>query len=65
LYDANVAPSDISKIMSTMRDTDNGTFLPKTLFNISEKGRTLLDIADGIIVESMTDAEKTIHYLNK
>jgi hypothetical protein len=60
-----VAPSDISKIMSTMRDTDNGTFLPKALFNISEKGRTLLDIADGIIVESMTDAEKTIHYLNK
>ena len=37
LMDQNVAPSKISKIVSTLRDDDMGTFLPKTIFYINEK----------------------------
>ncbi len=39
LYDANVPPCTISKIMSTLCEDDKGTFLPKTIFNITEKAR--------------------------
>ena len=62
LMDQNVAPSKISKIVSTLKDDDMGTFLPKTIFNINEKCRSLIDIANGIL-PSCTDAEKTLHYL--
>jgi len=62
LMDQNVAPSQISKIVSTLKDDDMGTFLPKTIFNINEKCRSLIDIANGIL-PSCTDAEKTLHYL--
>ena len=62
LMDQNVAPSKISKIMSTLKDNDMGTFLPKTIFYIYEKCRSLIDIANGILL-SCTDAEKTLHYL--
>jgi len=58
----NVAPSKISKIASTLKDDDMGTFLPKTIFNINEKCRSLIDTANGIM-PSCTDAEKTLHYL--
>jgi len=47
LMDQNVAPSKISKIVSTLKDDDMGTFLPKTIFNINEKCRSLIDIANG------------------
>ncbi len=43
LYDANLQPAQISKIMSTMSEGKFGTLLPKTVFNIVEKGRTILD----------------------
>ncbi len=39
LYDANVPPSTISKIMSTLHEDDKGTLLPKTIFNITKKTR--------------------------
>ncbi len=45
LYDVNVPPSKISTILDTIRDDDRGTFLPKTLFNINEKCRNLIDLA--------------------
>ncbi len=64
LYNANVPPGTISKIMVSMHEGQIGTLLPKTIFNISERGRTLLDMADSILKET-TDAEKTINYLNK
>ena len=64
LMDQNVAPSKISKIVSTLKDDDMGTFLPKTIFNINEKCRSLIDIANGIL-PSCTDAEKTLHYLKQ
>jgi hypothetical protein len=37
LYDANVPPSTISKIMSTLCEDEKGAFLSKTIFNITEK----------------------------
>ena len=51
--------------MSTMSEGKFGTLLPKTIFNIVEKGRTILDIADGILDEALTDADRTIMYLDK
>ena len=50
LCDANVPPSKISKI------------IPKTVFNINEKCRRLIDLANGILPTS-TDAEKTLKLL--
>ncbi len=37
LYDTNVPLSTISIIMSTLHEDDKGTFLHKTIFNITEK----------------------------
>jgi hypothetical protein len=45
--------------MSTLREDDKGTFLPKTIFNITEKSKSLLNMANGIL-QSMNKAEKVI-----
>jgi hypothetical protein len=39
LCDANVPPSKITKIISSIREDDKGTLLPKTICNINEKCR--------------------------
>ena len=62
--DQNIAPSKISKIVSTLKDDDMGTFLPKTIFTINEKCRLLIDIANGIL-PTCSDAEKTLLYLKQ
>jgi hypothetical protein len=62
LYDANVPPSTISKIMSTHSEDDKGTFLPKTIFSITEKNKSLLNMANGIL-QPMIEAEKVIQIL--
>jgi hypothetical protein len=62
LCDANVPPSKISKIMNSIREDDKGTLLPKTIFNINEKCRRLIDLANGIL-PTCTDAEKTLKLL--
>ncbi len=62
LYDVNVPPSKISTILDTVRDDDRGTFLPKTLFNLNEKCRNLIDVANRIL-PTCNDAEKTLKYL--
>jgi hypothetical protein len=59
LYDVNVSPSTISKVFTTLRDDDVGTFLLKTLFNINEKCRSLIDVANGTL-PTCSDAEKTL-----
>ncbi len=59
LYNLNVLPSTIAKVFTTLRDDDVGTFLPKTLFNINEKCRSLIDLANGILL-TCSDAEKTL-----
>jgi predicted transcriptional regulator len=62
LYDVNVAPSTISKILSTLMDQDVGTLVPKTIFNITQKTRNLLDVANEIL-PTCSDAEKTLKLL--
>jgi hypothetical protein len=62
LCDANVPPSKISKIMTSIRVDDEGTLLPKTIFNINEKCRQLIDLANGIL-PTCSDAEKTLKLL--
>ena len=59
LYNVNVPPSTIAKVLTTLRDDDVGTFLPKTLFNINEKCQSLIDVANGIL-PTCSDAEKTL-----
>ncbi len=63
LYDMNVPPSKISTILDTVRDDNRGNFLPKTIFNLNEKCRNLIDIANGIL-PTCSDAEKTLKYLH-
>jgi hypothetical protein len=48
--------------MNTVREEDKGTLLPKTIFNINEKCRRLIDLANGIL-PTCTDAEKTLKLL--
>ncbi len=62
LYDANVPPSTLTKIIFTLHEDDKGTFLPKTIFNITEKSKSLQNIVNGIL-QSMTKAEKVIQIL--
>ncbi len=62
LYDHNVPPSVIADVIKERNGSDSGTFLPKTIFNINEKCRNLIDVAKGI-QPSWTDAEKIIRLL--
>jgi hypothetical protein len=59
LYDVNVPPSKISTLLDTVRDDNRGTFIPKTLFNLNKKCRSLIDVANGIL-PICSDAEKTL-----
>ena len=63
LCDANVLPSKISKIMNAVREDDKGTLLPITIFNINEKCRRLIDLANDIL-PTCTNAEKTLRLLD-
>jgi hypothetical protein len=47
-----------------LRDWSSDVCSSDLVFNITEKGRTLLGMADGIL-EHTTDAEKLIMYLDK
>jgi hypothetical protein len=62
LYDHRVGPSIIASIIEEKHGTENGTFLPKTIFNINEKSQNLIHNAQGIKA-SWTDAEKLIRIL--
>jgi hypothetical protein len=55
----DVPPSTIAKMLTTIRDDDVGTFLPKTVFNNNEKCRSLIDVANGLL-PLCSDAEKTL-----
>jgi hypothetical protein len=61
LYDLNVPPSTIAKVLTNIQDNDVGTFLPKTVFNINEKCRSLIDVANRIL-PTCSDAEKLSSY---
>ncbi len=62
LCDANVPPLKISKIMNAIREDDKGTLIPKTIFNINEKCRQLIDLTNGIL-STCTGAEKFLKLL--
>ncbi len=59
MYDHNAPPSVIADVTKEMNGSDSGTLLPKTIFNINEKCRNLINIAQGF-KPSWTDAEKII-----
>lgn len=62
LYDYNVPPSTISRVLSSLSDEDKGSFNPRFLFNFNEKSRNLIDVANGIL-PTCSDAEKTLKKL--
>ena len=59
LYDHNVPISVIVDVIKERNRSDSGTFLPKTIFNINERCRNLINIVQGI-KPSWTNAEKNI-----
>ena len=42
LYDVNVPPSTIAQILTILCNDNIGTFLPKTVFNINKKCKSLI-----------------------
>ena len=62
LYNVNVPPMTISKVLSTLKDYDVGSILPKTIFNYTEKERNAIDLAHEIL-PTCSDAEKTLKLL--
>ena len=63
LYKHNVPPSAISEVLKDIKGGDDGTYLPKTLFNEHEKSLDLLNLAEGILKDD-SDAEKLIKLLD-
>ena len=56
-------PSAISEVLKDIKGGDDGTYLPKTLFNENEKSLELLNLAEGILKDD-SDAEKLIKLLD-
>ena len=56
-------PSAISELLKDIKGDDNGTYLPKTLFNANERSLDLLNLAEGILKDD-SDAEKLIKLLD-
>ncbi len=56
-------PSTISKVLKDIEGGDDGTYLPKTLFNVHEKSLDLFNLAEGILKDD-SDAEKLIKLLD-
>ena len=59
LYDANVSSTQIVNIMDQLKGPNNGTFLPKRIYDMSQKVEDLRDLANGLLPEC-NDAQKTI-----
>ena len=56
-------PSAISELLKDIKGDDNGTYLPKTLFNANERSLDLSNLAEGILKDD-SDAEKLIKVLD-
>ena len=56
-------PSTISEVLQDIKGDDDGTYLPKTLFNANERSIDLLNLAEGILKDD-SDAEKLIKVLD-
>jgi len=59
LNDVNVSPSQIVNIMEQLKGHNGGTFLPKRVYDLSQKVEDLQDFANGLLPEC-NDAQKTI-----
>jgi len=58
-----VPPSAISEVLNDIKGGDDGTYLPKTLFDVNERSLDLFNIAEGILKDD-SDAEKLIKLLD-
>ena len=56
-------PSTISEVLKDIKGGDDGTYLPKTLFNVNERSLDLFNFAEGILKDD-SDAEKLIKLLD-
>ena len=56
-------PSAISEVLKDIKGDDDGTYLPKTLFNANKRSIDLLNLAEGILKDD-SDAEKLIKLLD-
>ena len=58
MYTHNAGKHLICKILER-HGNDSGTFLPKTIYNMNENSKKMIDLTNGI-TSSMSDAEKTL-----
>jgi len=58
-----VPPTAISEVLNDIKGGDDGTYLPKTLFDVNERSLDLFNIAEGILKDD-SDAEKLIKLLD-
>ncbi len=56
-------PSAISEVLKNIKGGEDGTYLPKILFNENERSLDLLNLAEGILKDD-NDAEKLIKLLD-
>ena len=56
-------PSAISEVLKDIKGGEDGTYLPKTLFNENERSLELLNLAEGVLKDD-SDAEKLIKLLD-
>ena len=56
-------PSAISEVLKDIKGGEDGTYIPKTLFNENERSLDLLNLAEGILNDD-SDAEKLIKLLD-
>ena len=59
LFSVKASNHMISKIFQQLKGKDLGTFLPKTIYNMNQKTKRMLDLANGITAD-MSDAEVTL-----
>ena len=52
-----------AQLLKDIKGDDNGTYLPKTLFNANERSLDLSNLAEGILKDD-SDAEKLIKVLD-
>lgn len=55
-------PSAISDVLKDIKGGEDGTYLPKTLFNENQRSLDLLNFAEGVLKDD-SDAEKLIKVL--
>ena len=56
-------PSAISGVLKDIKGGDDGTYLPKTVLNESQRSLDILNLAEGIL-NNDSDAEKLLNVLD-